>query len=240
MDLIELSRLLANVICVGTIHSVDHAAVRVRVQIGQITTEWRPWLEHRAGETTTWDPPTIGEQVIVLSPSGEMSGSFVLRGLNSDAIAPPSHSADTHVTRWPDGTIVSYNHSTGVHEALYPDGAAIRYSHHDSHLEAIGITTALVRASTSITFDTPLTHITGKCVIDDLLTYNNGLCGYEGLVGNGSVINGTIRHHNGLHEQINVEQVGTGGKIVSNGIQVDTHHHGNVYPGSGTSGGPTP
>jgi phage baseplate assembly protein V len=221
MDLIELSRRLENIIRIGTIHSVDHAARRCRVQSGKLTTQWLRWVECRAGETTTWNPPTIGEQCIVLSPSGVIENGMVFYGAPSDVIDTPSHDPVTHVIKFPDGAVISYDHAA-------------------SHLEASGIQTAKIQAAVSITLDTPLTHINGKCVIDDLLTYNNGLCGYEGSEGNGSVINGTIRHHNGQHEQINVDQVGTGGKIVSNGIQVDTHHHGNVYPGSGTSGGPTP
>lgn len=238
MDLIELSRRLENLIRIGTIHSIDHAAVRVRVQTGLLVTQWLPWLEHRAGQTTTWDPPTVGEQVTILSPSGEPAGGIVLRGLHSTAIQPPSHSADTHVIKFPDGTIVSYNHAAGVHEALYPDGAEIRYAHHSSHLEAVGIITGLVQASTSITLDTPLTHITGQCVIDDLLTYKNGLAGYGGSEGNDSVITGDIRHLNGLHEQTNVTQTGTGGSITSNGktLHTHTHPHGDT---AGTTGAPT-
>lgn len=218
MDLIELSRRLANIVRIGTIHSIDHAAVLVRVQIGKLKTNWLPWLEHRAGQTTTWDPPTVGEQVIVISPSGGDAG-VVLRGLHSDTIAPPSASPDTHVIRFPDGAVITYDHAA-------------------SHLDASGIQTARIEAATSITLDTPLTHITGKCVIDDLLTYLNGIAGYEGTEGNGSVITGALRHRDGVHEQTNVDQVGTGGKIVSNGIQLDTHPHGGVQPGSGNSGGP--
>lgn len=219
MDLIELSRRLENLIRIGTIHSIDHAAVRVRVQIGNIETQWLPWLEHRAGQTTTWDPPTVGEQVTVLSPSGELAGGIVLRGLHSAAIAPPSHSPDTHVIRFPDGALITYDHAS-------------------SHLEASGIQTARIEAAVSITLDTPMTHITGQCVIDDLLTYHNGLAGSGGSVGNGSVITGDIRHLNGQHEQTNVTQVGTGGEITSNGktLHTHTHPHGDT---AGTTGSPT-
>lgn len=218
MDLIELSRRLENLIRIGTIYSIDYAAVRVRVQTGNLVTQWLPWLEHRAGQTTTWDPPTVGEQVTILSPSGEPAGGIVLRGLHSTAIQPPSHSPDTHVIRFPDGAIVTYDHAA-------------------SHLEASGIQTGRIEAAVSITLDTPMTHITGQCVIDDLLTYNNGLAGYGGTEGNGSVITGDIRHLNGQHEQTNVTQIATGGEITSNGKTLDTHTH----PGDsgGTTGAPS-
>lgn len=236
MDLVELSRRLENLIRIGTILDVDHDAVRVRVKSGELETQWRPWIELRAGQTTTWNPPTIGEQCILFSPSGEPAGGIVLVGIDSDAIEPPSHSPDDHVTKFPDGTVLRYDHEAGIHEAIYPDGAEIRYNHHTSHLSATGIITGLVQAETSITFDTPLTHITGKCVIDDLLTYNNGLAGFPGT--NGSEIEGDIRHRDGAHTQTNIDQVGTGGKIVSNGKQLDTHVHTGVYPGGSNTGGP--
>ena len=229
MDLVELSRRLENLIRIGTIHSVDHAAVRVRVQSGNLVTQWLPWVEHRAGQTTTWDPPTVGEQCMVISPSGEPAGGIVIYGLHTAAIQPPSHSPDDHVTVYPDGTRSSYDHAEGLHKVSYPDGAHISYHHPSSHLEAVGIDTALVNASTSITLDTPLTHITGKCVIDDLLTYGNGLAGTGGA--HGSVIHGDI-NHDGTHTQ-------WGGALSSNGIVLHTHRHTGIQVGGSQTGTPT-
>jgi len=176
MDLIELSRRLENLIRLGTIHSIDHAAVRVRVQTGHLVTQWLPWLEHRAGATTSWDPPTVGEQCVILSPSGEPAGGIVLRGLHSAAIEPPSHSPDTHVIKFPDGAVVSYDHDAG-------------------HLDVSGIQTARIEAAVSVTLDTPLTHCTGKLEVDDLLTYKNGLNGTGGS--NNNVVTGNFTHTTG-------------------------------------------
>lgn len=204
MDLVELSRRLENIIRLGTIHSVDHAAVRVRVQTGHLITQWLPWLENRAGETTTWNPPTLGEQCILFSPSGEPENAIALMGLNSDAIQPPSHSADNHVIKFPDGATFSYNHATG-------------------HLEITGIKTAEIVASESITHRTPFTHITGKCTIDDLLTYGNGLAGTGGT--NNNIVTGNFTHSTG--------------NLSSNGKVLHTHTHSGVQTGGGTTGSPT-
>ncbi len=54
--------------CFGTVVSVDHAAGTCRVQIGDILSGDLPWLEYAAGETRTWCPPSVGEQVFVFSP----------------------------------------------------------------------------------------------------------------------------------------------------------------------------
>lgn len=173
MDLVELSRRLENLIRIGTIHSVDHAAVRVRVQSGNLVSHWLPWLERRAGNTTTWSPPTVGEQCVIFSPSGEPAGGVVLVGLDSAAIQPPSHAAEKHVIRFPDGATFSYDHAA-------------------SHLDITGIATATIEAGTSVTLDTPLTHCTGKLTADDLLTYGNGLTGTGGS--NGNTITGNLTH----------------------------------------------
>lgn len=203
MDLTELSRLVANLIRVGTIHAVDLAAVRVRVKTGSLITQWLPWLERRAGATTTWDPPTLGEQCIVFSPSGELAGGIVLVGLDSDTIQPPSHAAEKHVIRFPDGATFTYDHAA-------------------SHLSITGIATATIVASDSITHDTPLTHLTGKLLVDDLLTYGNGLTGTGG--GNGNRVTGDFIHDEGV--------------LSSHGIVLHTHQHEGVISGGDITGVP--
>lgn len=176
MDLVELSRRLENLIRFGTIHAVDHAARRCRVQSGELVTQWLPWMEHRAGETTTWNPPTVGEQCVILSPSGEPAGGMVFYGAPSDIIDTPSHDPVKHVIKFPDGATFSYNHQT-------------------SHLQITGIKTAEIVASESVTLDTPLTHCTGKLTADDLLTYHNGLAGTGGS--NNNVVTGNFTHTTG-------------------------------------------
>lgn len=223
MDIVELSRLLENIIRVGTIHSVDHVECRVRVQTGKLITDWLRWLETRAGNTTTWNPPTVGEQCIILSPSGEIAQGLVIYGAPSQIIDTPSHDPAKHVIRYPDGTTLTYDHAAGLHQASYPDGASISYHHPSSALQATGIATALVQAATSITLDTPLTHITGQCVIDDLLTYGNGIAGTGGS--NKNAITGDFTH--------------TNGSLSSNNVVLDTHTHTGVYPGSSNTGEPS-
>lgn len=228
MDLVELSRRLENILRIGTIHAVDHVAVKVRVKTGELITQWLPWIEQRAGQTTTWNPPTVGEQAIVFSPSGEPAGGIVLVGIDSTAVQPPSHSPADHVTRYPDGTRVRYDHAAGIMEAIFPDGGEIRYDHHASHLEAIGVDTVLAEAATSITLDTPLVRITGQCIIEDLLTYQNGLSGTGGS--NNNIVTGQF-NHDGDFTHI-------GGALTSLGTNLHTHVHSGVTPGGGNTGQP--
>lgn len=175
MDLVELSRLLENLIRVGTILAVDHDAERCRVQSGHLETDWLRWLALRAGKTRTWEPPTVGEQCIVLSPSGAIENGIVLYGINAAAVPAPSHDPNVHVI------------------AEYPDGARIEYDHARGHLSAAGIKTGIIQADTRITLDTPDTLVTGRLTVEDLLTYRNGLRGAGGK-SNGNMVTGDFIH----------------------------------------------
>ena len=60
---------------------VEPRAAQRRQQVG------RPGQQRqRAGADREWDPPTIGEQVVLLSPSGNLAQGVVLTGLFSDLI----------------------------------------------------------------------------------------------------------------------------------------------------------
>lgn len=115
MNIATLSRMIENLVRVGTVLEVDLATPRCRVKSGNLETGWLRMPSQRAGSTIKWDPLTVGEQVIILSPSGDPAAGFVLpMGMFSDAITPPSNSADVAMTKYPDGAIVSYNHATHV------------------------------------------------------------------------------------------------------------------------------
>lgn len=111
----ELARRLENLIRPGTIAEVDLVDARCRVKSGRITTGWLPWFTRRAGSTTEWDPPSIGEQCLVLSPSGELAQGFVLVGLYSGQNPPPSASAGVHRVEWANGDFVQHDADTGAY-----------------------------------------------------------------------------------------------------------------------------
>ena len=77
-------------------------------------TGWLPWISGRESNQhrTDWEPLAIGEQVIILSESGDLSAGVVLPSL-PDATSPvPSTSPDEHVSRYEDGTTFTYNRKT--------------------------------------------------------------------------------------------------------------------------------
>jgi len=121
----ELARLLHNLIRVGTIADVDHAAARVRFSDGNLQTAWLPWLERRAGTTRDWDPPTIGEQCMLFSPAGDPANGIVLTGLFSDANPAPSGSPDLNRRVYPDGATIEYDHAAHHLQATIPGSATL-------------------------------------------------------------------------------------------------------------------
>ncbi|SPJ35252.1 phage baseplate assembly protein V [Kushneria phyllosphaerae] len=125
MHPVELARLMQNMIRLGTVAEIDHAAARVRVTTGDLLTEWLPWCETRAGRTQTWNPPTVGEQVLLLAPGGELAGAVVLGAINSNANPAPTD--DPNLTRWdmPDGAVIEYDHAGQHLRADLPGSAAI-------------------------------------------------------------------------------------------------------------------
>jgi len=194
-DVQEIARLLRNIIRIGIITEINLDTGMCRVQSGGIQTTWLNWLSTRAGRSRMWWAPSVGEQVLLLAIGGELDTAFVLPGIFSDDNPAPSASADA----W---------------HVVFPDGAVIEYEPETSALTASGIKTAdvtasgsitatvplvLVRASTSITLDTPEVICTNKLKTSTL------------EVQKGGTMKGNIEH--------------TGGSLSSNGKVLHTHKH---------------
>ncbi len=80
-------RTIGALLRVGTVQSVDLEAGKVIVAMGDQTTPLIDWLM-LVGDTTLWIPPTVGQQVLVLAPEGDIEQAMVLNGLPSSAFAP--------------------------------------------------------------------------------------------------------------------------------------------------------
>ena len=126
MNTADIARRLDNLIRLGTIAEVDVAAARVRVATGQLLTGWLPWLALRAGTTRHWSAPTVDEQVILFSPSGELTQGVAIVGLYSDANPANGNSADVQRTTYPDGAVIEYDHVTHQLQATLPEGGVTK------------------------------------------------------------------------------------------------------------------
>lgn len=215
--LAELDRRFSSVISLGSVHSVDAAKARLRVAIGELVTDWLPWLAQRAGNDRSWWCPSPGEQCVVLAPSGDLTQGVVLIGLYQSAHPAPSTNPSKHLTAYRDGTTVSYDASAGV---LTVDsvGDVVVKGARTLRVEFGGDITL---QSPHIKLDSPVVDCTGALNVA-LVTTTGGLAS-TGAAG-GATING------GLAVQ---------GGITDNGVNVGSSHtHGGVDTGPGRTGGP--
>ncbi len=189
----ELMRLLSNIIRTGIISEVDEKSWRVRVRSGELETGWLRWNTTRAGAFNVWLPPSPGEQVVIACIGGNPETAMIIGSLWSDANPAPGKSLKEIVVSAPDGAVFRYDADAGA-------------------LSASGMKTATLRASVSVTLDTPVVECT------------NLLKTAEIDVTKGGKMSGNITH--------------SGGDFTSNGITVHTHKHGGVKGGSDSTGGP--
>ena len=119
---------LAALVRVGVVVSVDLAAARCVVRYGDPDdaepAETPPirWLAPRAGLTRIWSPPSEGEQVVLLSPDGQVGNAIALMGLVQDAF-PPLGGDATEMVEFADGARVTYDAEAGALKAILPAGA---------------------------------------------------------------------------------------------------------------------
>jgi phage baseplate assembly protein gpV len=108
----ELERRLANVIRSGVVVDVNYQTAKCRVAFGNILTEELPFFASSAGGTKSWSPPSVGETVVVFSPSGEINIGFVLCGIYTNANPANSNSPSKTKTTFSDGNSIEYDTAT--------------------------------------------------------------------------------------------------------------------------------
>jgi uncharacterized Zn-binding protein involved in type VI secretion len=104
----ETDRRLSGMLMFGTVEAVDHDNARVRVRAGEWISDWLPWNSLAAGEVRHWRPPSIGEQVIILSPSGRPEQAGVIPGFYTTQHAAPSNDDKTVLWELPCGFQLHY------------------------------------------------------------------------------------------------------------------------------------
>lgn len=215
-DLSNLSRLLQNLIRLGTIAEVEGA--KARVQLGpSLTTEWLSWITQRAGSTCTWSAPTVGEQVMVLSPGGDLARGIILPALFSKAFDAPETSDAIHTTHYPDGAVVQYDHATHALTATLPGG------------------TATITAD-KVTSNAPSTVCTG-----DLTVMKNLIVMQAATVNGATALNGGVNAKAGAADGVAMAVQGSikaSDDVLAGAISLAKHSHGGVRAGGDKSGGP--
>jgi len=211
-DHADLTRQLTNLIRIGHIAEIRADKVRVRLS-PTLTTTWLQWLALRAGDVIDWCPPSPGEQVIVLSPEGDLTRGKVLAGLFSADSPAPASDLSLRAIHYPDGAVVRYHFARHALAAILPGGSS-----------------ALVKAD-SVTADAPQTTCTGHLTVKGNLTVE----GVSALNNGAQVKGGT-----GGAAMAIVGDVTATGDIKAADISLRRHSHSKVRRGDETSGGPLP
>ncbi|PWE46677.1 phage baseplate assembly protein V [Pseudomonas prosekii] len=212
IELTALARFVENLIRFGTIADIQMKPPRVQVKTGSLTTAWLPWLTPRAGADREWNPPTVGEQIILLSPSGQLSNGIVLTGLFSNHIPANGDRA-------------------GLHRCTYRDGAVIEYDSVAHHLNATlpnQGTTKLVSLG-GIHITGPITHEgdytqTGNHIVTGKITHKGNYTQQGNYTQTGN--------------QTTTGKITASVDVLAAAISLVLHAHGGVMPGGSLTGPP--
>lgn len=154
----ELDRRLANLIRWGTIEAADYSAARVRVRCGSVVTDWLPWVTARAGGDVSWWAPEAGEQVLILSPSGETGQGVVLVGVFQTAHPAPANTPDVARMVFKDGAIIEYDRAAHKLAATIPGDVMVQAT---GDITAKAGKEATVEAGTKIFLTAPQVLVEG-------------------------------------------------------------------------------
>ena len=75
----ENERAREGIVKFGRVTAVDAGTARAKVSFGgESESDWLPWLAERAAAISIWAPVAIGEQVVVLSESGDTAQGVIV------------------------------------------------------------------------------------------------------------------------------------------------------------------
>lgn len=173
----EVERRLANTSLIGRVSQVDHEKARYRVKSGNTETDWIPFVQRRAGGTKTYESLDVGEQVMVLAPSGDLAQGVIIGALSTDE-TQPADKGNIHRTVYPDGTVVDYDDEAKSYLVTVAEGGAINMSVAGGGVN-ITCENAVVNASAEATINSPSVNLGGPggkpvARIGDLVNVGSG------------------------------------------------------------------
>ena len=165
----------AQIARIGRVLSVDLAEGTCIVALGdpdsddgEMESPPIPFAAPRAGDTRVWLPPSVGEQVLLFCPEGDLAMAVALGGLWSDSNPAPGSSARALIHFGDEGTF-AYDPENHHADIDLPAGA-----------------TLAINAQGGVT-------ITGPVSIDGDVTVTGTLTASEDVVGGGKSLK-THRH----------------------------------------------
>lgn len=120
-EITDLKRRMSNSVVIGSVSQVDHEQGRYRVKAGDLESDWLPMATPRAGKTSVYSSYEEGEQVILASPSGDLSQAVIL-GAIATTESQAGDKGNTHRTKYPDGTVIEYDHEAKTYKMNIAEG----------------------------------------------------------------------------------------------------------------------
>lgn len=198
----EMDRRIGNMVRIGTVAAFD-AAQGVRVDLGELITDWLPIGTKRSGKQRSWNPMDIGEQVAIIAPDGEVSQGVVVCSIPQNKHPANGDKQGLWRETFDDGTVIEYDQATGGLRADVASAGSITLH--------IGSTVLVLRngqvtlTADDVVVQSPKTRFTGDVEIGGNLKYGNGLSGTAGSGSNsiagGLTINGIPHESHGHMEQ---------------------------------------
>ena len=225
----DQNRRLESVLRFGTVSAVDTARAVCRATSGGLETDWLQWLEpHASDRVRDWNPPSVGEQCVVLSPSGETGAGAILTGLYQNACPAPESSQDVTARHWKDGAKNRYDQAAHawLHElpaggklVLKVGGTTLEMTS-DHILLTIGGTNMELTAQAA-TLTSPAVTVTAPPItLVGNVTIMGGLTGQPGPGGAG----GSATFHGRIDADEDV-------KVTGAGVSLKDHVHSGVLVG---------
>ncbi|OPB31387.1 phage baseplate assembly protein V [Bartonella sp. AR 15-3] len=221
-EITDLKRRVANMVMVGKISHVDHKNARYRVKSGNLISDWIPDTQARAGKTRSYEGRDVGEQVVVLSSSGDLSQGVIVGSIHTDA----NQAAD----------------NGSIHRTIYPDGTSLEYDDEQNsysiHIKSGGKFILTIADGVSLKGENgklELTALDGiKIVSENDISLNaKGNISLKADSGVSLNSNDSISFHSGNNISINSSNLKHNGTNIGN-----SHIHGGVSSGGSMTGGP--
>ena len=103
----EQQRRLHNIATIGTVFDVNQDDQTMRLDVGDNQTDWLPIPALAAGQVRVWRCPSVGEQFLLVSPSGELANAIPVLSLYSNQHPSPSNDPNEIRVRFNDSDFLS-------------------------------------------------------------------------------------------------------------------------------------
>ncbi|OLF55238.1 phage baseplate assembly protein V [Pseudomonas chlororaphis] len=168
-------RMLASLVIPCRVVAVDLVAAMVRVSDGSgWTSAWVRWHSQAAGKARHWRAPSLNEQGVLISPSGEPAQGTFVPGLYGNAGAKPDNRDHVETWRFEDGGSLIYDWQAKSYTIQLPSGTVTVQV---GASQAVLTDDAITAKSSSISAQADTITLTGPVTINGTLTVTGDING---------------------------------------------------------------